>query len=167
MTLSARTLGLPVPKIKIKGASALSADFNALERAERAPTLRKAVRAGALVARNSIRDRVPVRTGLLKKNIVVGTQRSSTPSGSQTAVVRLKNGASRYAHTKANVRKGRAGKAYETEGPAYYGRFVELGTKDQPAQPYMRPGFDAVEEAIAAEVETVIAEQIDRILGAK
>lgn len=153
-------------KASVRGANKLAGDFLALERAERGPTLKRAAKAGAKVAQVAIRARVPVKTGRLKRNIVLGSQRSSTPSTTQTATVRIQDGGKRkYATTKRNQRAGRVGKSYEQEGPAFYGKFLELGTRKMAAQPFMRPGFDGAQTEIAKAVEEAIALEIDKVLG--
>lgn len=153
-------------KVSIRGASALAADFRALERAERGPTLKKGARAGAKVAQKAIQGRAPVRSGVLRKNIVLGSQRSQSPGTQQTVIVRIKKGGKRkYANTKANVRARKAGKTYEQAGPAFYGPMIELGTSKMAAKPFFRPAFDSAEEEIAKATEDAIAEEIDRVLA--
>lgn len=155
-----------MPKVSIKGAGKLAGDFQALERAERGPTLRKGARAGAKVAQGAIRARVPVETGLLKRHIVLGSQRSGAPSATQTATVRIQDGGKRkYATTKRNQRAGRVGKSYEEEGPAFYGKFLELGTQKMAAQPFMRPAFDGAQSEIERAVEETIGMEIDKVLA--
>lgn len=152
-------------KVAIRGANKLAGDFRALERAERGPALRKGATAGAKVAQRAIQSRAPVRKGVLKRNIVLRSQRSQSPGSQQTVVVRIRNVKKKYAGTKANTRQGKAGKAYEAEGPAFYGRFIELGTKNMAAKPFMRPAFDAAESEISKAVEDAIAAEIDNVLS--
>lgn len=154
-----------MPRILISGAEKLSGDFLALERAEKTRTLRDAVQAGAKVAQESIKARVPVRSGLLKRNIVRGVLRSQSPQNSQTATVKIRRVKKKYASTKANRRKGKAGSQYEADGPAFYGKMVELGTVKMRAQPFLRPGFDAAESEISKAVEDTIAAGIDKVLS--
>lgn len=154
-----------MPKLSVHGVSKLAGDFQALARAEQTRTLRDAVQAGAKVAQEAIKARVPVRSGLLKRNIVRGGFRSESPQNTQTAIVKIRRVKKKYANTKANRRAGNAGTGYEADGPAFYGRMVELGTVKMRAQPFMRPGFDSAESQISKSVEDVIAAGIDRVLS--
>lgn len=159
--------GRVMVKVRIQGADALAADFLALERAERTQALRVGTRAGAKAIQEAIRARVPVKTGLLRRNIVLGNERSLSPSTTHTTVVRLSKGGGRYANTKSNVRKRRVGKSYAADGPAFYGKFIELGTSRMAAKPYMRPGFDAAQDEAGKAVERAVAEAIDKVMERK
>lgn len=139
-----------MPKVSITGASMLAADFQALERAERGPTLRRGSRAGAKVAQQAIRAKAPKRLGKMARGIVLGAQRSQSPSQQVTTTVTLSK------------------RSYPYEGQrksaAMVGRMVELGTQNMAAEPFFRPGFDGAEDAIAAATEAALAEAIDNVL---
>lgn len=139
-----------MPKVSIKGADRLAGDFLALERAERGPTLRKGSRAGAKVAQQAIRAKAPKRLGKMARGIVLGAQRSPSPSQQVTTTVTLSK------------------RSYPYEGQrksaAMVGRMVELGTQNMAAEPFFRPGFDGAEDAIAAATEAAIAEAVDNVL---
>lgn len=139
-----------MPKVSIKGAANLAGDFRALERAEQGPTLRKGSRAGAKVAQQAIRARAPKRLGKMARGIVLGSERSPSPSRQATTTVTL----SKRTYAYEGQRKS----------AEMVGRMVELGTKNMAAEPFFRPGFDGTEDAIATAVENAIAEAIDEVL---
>ena len=100
----------------------------------------QALRAGARVIRNRARQLVPVKSGLTKKAIVVrSADRRSKARGAQIVVGVLRN--------RANI-----------------GRFLELGTVRQNAQPFLRPAVDETKtetvRAIAASLDKGIKRQV-------
>lgn len=85
--------------------------------------------------------------------------------------VGLSGGARQYAKTKENVRKGRAGKQFQTGGSfiggqpggdTWYWRFLEFGTSRQAARPFMRPALENNAEVVAEVAQTEITKAIDR-----
>ncbi|WP_374987639.1 HK97-gp10 family putative phage morphogenesis protein, partial [Klebsiella pneumoniae] len=73
-------------------------------------------------------------------------------TGDPTFRVGVMGGARQYANTKANVRKGRAGKSYNTAGDkgnpggdTWYWRFLEFGTEHAAARPIIRPALNGVD----------------------
>ena len=62
--------------LDFSGLEAISRDLELLSRAENNKVLRDATRAGAEVLKDEVIARAPERTGKLKKNVVVLTQRS-------------------------------------------------------------------------------------------
>lgn len=102
---------------------------------------RNATRAAAAVFRDAVRLTAPVRTGLLKANLVVNKRRSDGRYVVKYGVRIKQAKKQKYGNTSENRRKRRVGKRYEVEGPAFYGRFLEYGTSKMKAQPFMRPAF--------------------------
>ena len=95
-------------------------------------------------------------------NIVMQRDRQPQQSGAnERYLVGVRGGAKRYANTKRNVRKGRAGKEYKTDGNTYYWRFIEFGTERQPAQPFLRPAFEAQKENALAVITDTLAKGIE------
>lgn len=47
-----------------------------------------------------------------------------------------------YTGNDDNRRKGRIGKSYQMEGKVFYWRFIEFGTSNMPATPFMRPALE-------------------------
>ncbi|QHJ78025.1 MAG: hypothetical protein [Bacteriophage sp.] len=115
------------PMIAFAGFKELDADFKLLSNAEQRKVSRKAVRAGAVVFRDAVRANAPVRSGLLKRSVSVDTVR-----GSATAGVKFKKVLAK--------KKGKKGKH---KSVSFYWYFLEHGTSNMPAQPFVRPAFDA------------------------
>ena len=118
---------------------------------------RAALAKGAKIIRDDARLRVPVDTGAVKANIVM--KRDSRPDRfdvNERYTVGVRGGAKQYANTKRNVRKGRAGKQYETAGNTFYWRFLEFGTEKAAARPFLRPAFESNQaKAMTAIVDTL------------
>lgn len=115
------------PTVTFSGFKELDDDFKLLSNAEKRKVSKKAVRAGAVVFRDAVRANAPVRSGLLKRSISVDTVR-----GSATAGVKFKK-----------VLAKKKGKKGRHKSMPYYWYFLENGTSNMPAQPFVRPAFDA------------------------
>lgn len=115
------------PTVTFSGFKELDDDFKLLSNAEQRKVSRKAVRAGAVVFRDAVRANAPVHSGLLKRSVSVDTVR-----GSLTAGVKFKKVSAK--------KKSKKGKHKSTP---YYWYFLEHGTSNMPAQPFVRPAFDA------------------------
>lgn len=136
------------PIMTFAGFKKLDADFKLLSQAEQRKVSRKAVRAGAVVFRDAVRANAPVHSELLKRSISVDTVR-----GSATAGVKFKKVLAK--------KKGKKGKHKSTP---YYWYFLEHGTSKMPAQPFVRPAFDAsIKQAEEAAFNQYLND-IDRIL---
>lgn len=137
------------PAVTFAGFKELDDDFKLLSNAEQRKVSRKAVRAGAVVFRDAVRANAPVRSGVLKRSISVDTVR-----GSLTAGVKFKKVPAK--------KKGKKGK-HKTM--PYYWYFLEHGTSNMPAQPFVRPAFDAsVKQAEEAAFNQYLND-IDRIFS--
>lgn len=109
--------------------------------------LRSAVSAGAKVIADEAINKAPQgETGNLRKSIYRYRSRRQSPTGKETFLVGVRKGKAKYANTSRNRRLGRVGKTYQTQGEAYYWRFVEFGTSSQPARPFLRPAFENSKE---------------------
>lgn len=80
-------------------------------------------------------------------------------------------GARQYADTKKNVRAGKAGQAYVTDGDkgnpggdTFYWRFLEFGTATSAAKPFMRPALENNVDAAIDEFVKQYGLAIDRAL---
>lgn len=98
--------------------------------------LAKAAEAGGRVALSEAKRRCSVKTGRLRASLTL-TQGKKTP-------------------TKANVR-------IEHGKKEYYGKFVELGTRKQPARPFMRPAVDENKQQISEAVTEEIGRAVGRV----
>lgn len=103
-----------------------------LEGAVSESVLRDVAFTGADIFRDEAQARVPVRTGVVKANIIVKHLDEEADGGKRQAYL-------------VRVRTGK----FNAEGDAYYWRWVEFGTSKMAAQPFMRPAFEAkVAEAV-------------------
>ena len=114
-------------------------------------------RAGAEVMRDAVVERAPERTGKLKKNVVVLTQRSKR-RGEIISGVHIRG---------RNLRTGNSDNSMKASDPrnAFYWRFVELGTINMPAHPFIRPAFDTTEELAAQIAIQRMNQAIDEVLS--
>lgn len=94
----------------------------------KAGPVRLALSAAARKMRDALKAAAPVKSGALRDSITA--RRSPTGYGAgEMYVVGPKGKKMKYANSRANRAKGRAGKSYEAEGSTFYGRFLEYGTK--------------------------------------
>jgi HK97 gp10 family phage protein len=119
--------------------------------------LRLALLTAAKVMRDDAQARAPVDTGRLKRNIIVFRDRDPRSSGVTE----------QYGVTFRRGKKGLRGrKRYHTtargEKDAFYGRWVEFGTSKMPAQPFLRPAFEAKKMESAEVFRTKLADAIDK-----
>lgn len=124
----------------------ISNDLAALSKAENNRVLRQATRAAAVVIRDEARARAPRRTGKLARNIVAVSGRAQ--NGDVVSGVNIRT-------------KGKA----SNPNNAFYWRFVELGTSRMAAHPFVRPAFDAKEQAAADAAFAKANEAIDKVLS--
>lgn len=124
----------------------ISNDLAALSKAENNRVLRQATRAAAVVIRDEARARAPRRTGKLARNIVVANGR--TQNGDVVSGVNIRT-------------KGKP----SNPNNAFYWGFVELGTSRMAAHPFVRPAFDAKEQAAADAAFAKANEAIDKVLS--
>ncbi|KQE16785.1 hypothetical protein APD36_06585 [Acinetobacter pittii] len=144
---------MAVSEVKIEGMEEFSQkiktlqDKKALLKRARA-SARKAmqlVQFAAKVGASRIDD--PKTKESIQENIVVRYGKTRDKSSVMVRVGVL-GGAKSYANTKENVRSGKAGKTYQTDGNSanpggdtFYWRYVELGTSKVQADPFMRPAL--------------------------
>jgi HK97 gp10 family phage protein len=151
--------------VDMKGLAELERKLRQLAEKMQGKALRQATNAGAQVIKRAARARVPVDTGLLKRNIVVGRSRRNSAKGRESYNIFLKKEKRIYANTRANRRRNRVGKKYEVDGPAFYGKFVEMGTSKMAARPFLRPAFEASKQAAVDAVRLKLAEVIKKTGG--
>ncbi len=115
--------------VQITGLPALQRDFANLSAKMQRGVLRDALRSAARPVVASAKSKVPVKTGLLKRNIT---------------------------HT-VSVKRGTAEATIGFRKKAFYGGFVELGTSKMSAKPFLRPALDEsqaqIEQAFIAAIE--------------
>lgn len=113
--------------MRVEGLRELQERLNALGEDVQTKVSRAAVRAGAVVLRDETRARAPVETGLLRDNIIATRSRNESNPGHEVWQVKMKRGVHKYANTRPNRRKRRAGKKFEDAGPAFYAAWIEFG----------------------------------------
>jgi HK97 gp10 family phage protein len=128
--------------VDIKGLKELQAALNQLPREVQKRPLRAAVSAAAKVIQDEAKRRAPIDTGNLRKAVYRTRSRSGSGTGQETFLVAVKKGKAEYANTARNRRLNRVGKKYQTQGEAYYWRFLEFGTAKMAAKPFLRPAFE-------------------------
>ncbi len=121
-------------KLDFSGLLDLSNDLAALSKAENRKVMRDSTRAAAKVFKDEAVKRAPQRTGKMKKNIVVLTQRDR--NGDISSGVHVRG---------TNPRTGNSDNSMKASNArnAFYWRFVELGTSNMTAIPFIRPAYDA------------------------
>jgi len=102
--------------------------------------IRQALRAGAKVVAKEAKQLAPVDTGELKSKIKVWALKRS--------------------RKKIGVLVGTSAKEYT--GDQFYAAFIEYGTKDMPAKPFLGPAAEAKGPEAATVVEKTLAEGIER-----
>ncbi|MFT7880710.1 MAG: HK97-gp10 family putative phage morphogenesis protein [Sulfurimonas sp.] len=107
-----------------------------------------ATRAAAKAVADEAKERVPVRTGLLKKSIgVAKAKKRDTELGHVKFYVVPK---SKIAFTAKGKVDG-MGVKVKTKTHAYYAHMVEFGTKNMAARPFLRPAFeDSADKSVDA-----------------
>ena len=143
--------------LDFSGLEDIARDLETLSRAENNKVLRDATRAGADVLKTEVINRAPVRTGKMKKNVVVVTQRSRRRGEISSGV---------HIHG-VNPRTGNSDNTMKASNPrnAFYWRFVELGTVNMPAHPFVRPAFDTRQEEAAEAAIARMNSAIDKVLS--
>lgn len=143
--------------LDFSGLADIAKDLELLSKAENNKVLRDATRAGAEVLKQEVENRAPVRTGKVKKNVVVVTQRGRR-RGEITSGVHIRG---------VNPRTGNSDTKMKASNPknAFYWRFVELGTVDMPAHPFVRPAYDAKEAQATEAAFNRMNSAIDEVLS--
>lgn len=143
-------------KLDFSGLLDISHDMELLSKAENKKVLRDGTRAGAEVLKEEVIKRAPERTGKLKRNVVVVTmrgRRNAITSGVHIRGVNPETGNSDNTMKASNRRN------------AFYWRFVELGTSNMPAHPFVRPAFDARQDEATRAVIARMNKAIDEVLS--
>lgn len=140
---------------------------------------RRATMAGIRVLRDQVAENArrvddPATPNNIAKNVAIRFSSKKTRSnGGSTYSLGIRGGSKSYANTKANVRAGKAGTKYKTDGSksnpggdTYYWRFLEFGTAKMPAKPIIRPALnqkgDAAIEAAVNEAMRLLELEIKR-----
>ncbi|HCC2943788.1 MULTISPECIES: HK97-gp10 family putative phage morphogenesis protein [Klebsiella pneumoniae complex] len=143
--------------LDFSGLQDIARDLQTLSKAENNKVLRDSTRAGAELLRQEVIDRAPEKTGKLKKNVVVVTQKSHR-RGEISSGVHIRG---------VNPRTGNSDNTMKASNKrnAFYWRFVELGTSTAPAHPFVRPAFDTRMEEAAQVAMQRMNQAIDEVLA--
>jgi HK97 gp10 family phage protein len=173
--------------MKTTGLPEVLAQLKRMQDAVKPKYLRKGLYAGAAIIRDEAKKRAPVRTGLLRKNIVARTDRDPQNPGSYAGYVSIRNAPTivvatangeRLVAEKTARKQGKKGKRIN---PRRYAAIVEygagphkIGKLDHPGSaptPFLRPALEAKRElAIRVAAQTIkdaMKRDFDRSLGFK
>jgi HK97 gp10 family phage protein len=144
---------------------------------KRGGPVKKALRKAAIIiqkeARANIRklvtepnkDGKPSKsTGALEKAVTVGRGKYLGGNLGERYMVWLPKVKKKYANTRDNVRKRRAGKTYMVESPQFYGRFLEYGTSKMQAKPWLRPAVISKGDMAIATARNELLKEIEKIV---
>lgn len=128
--------------------------------------VRSALFKAATVVRDEARNRAPVRSGLLRDNIVAKRNRNpgEHDATEEYGVGVAKGSKKKYANTRKNRRQRKVGEEYTAPSVAFYWRFLEFGTAKLAARPFLRPAFEQTKERALGVFKTELAAGIDRIV---
>jgi HK97 gp10 family phage protein len=142
--------------VSVAGLSELGKNLATFAKEVKGKVLRKAAREAAYEVRDAARAIVVakglVRTGRMKNAIAARRQpKASRQAGYEqyaVGVFKLKKSAKTgkayaYANTRRNRGAGRVGKGYEVDAPEFYWKFLEFGTVNMAAKPFLVPAFES------------------------
>jgi len=132
-------------EIRIEGLADTKRQFSALRDSAQRRILRTALRECARVVMREAKTRAPRDTGKLRRNIV---DKVSVKPRRAYALVGFR-------------REGKRGDPRN----AFYGGFVELGTRFMPAQPFLRPAFEASRDRLVKVFEDVVQREIAKVVA--
>jgi HK97 gp10 family phage protein len=149
-------------EVKVQGLKELDMKLAELTRQLQTRALRQAVNAGAQIVKKAARAKVPIDTGLLRREIIAARSRRQSTFGRETFNILIRQKTKKYADTRANRRSRRVGKSYKVQGDAFYWRFVEFGTKHMAARPFLRPALANNQQAAINAIREKLAAAIQR-----
>jgi HK97 gp10 family phage protein len=116
--------------------------------------LRAAVNAAAQTIRKEAKLRAPKQTGTLKRALYAKQIRERSGIDKQTYFVSVRTGAKR----------GKDGKKDDSQD-AYYWKFVEFGTVNMAAKPFLRPAFEAKKRDAVVAMAAKLRQRIEKVQG--
>lgn len=127
--------------------------------------LNSALRRVATKVRDVAKQKVRVKTGQLRENIIVaGIKRRALKPYEQAVQVTVRFGNKQYRDNKKNRAKGRVGQSWEDRGILYYSRFLEFGTSKMDAKPFLRPAFDETGPVLPDMFKRELAVMVERYI---
>lgn len=139
---------------------------------------RSALRKTASVLADRVKERAakindPTTSEEIAKNVAIRwSSRRFKATGDLSFRVGIQGGAKQYSNSRANQRRGRAGKEYETGGDksnpggdTWYWRLVEFGTEHSAARPFMRPAIEASQQVLPTIFATEYERALERVIA--
>lgn len=145
--------------VEIKGLQQLGRALNSIPAVLATRIMREALHAAGDVMAAAAEATAPVRTGALREDVIVKVHVSGDL---RSNYVLVGPGYDRGDLKVRGVRRNRRGQLEAvvdtTESPGVYGKFLEFGTKNMSARPWLRPAFEASkQEAVEVFTEFVRA----------
>lgn len=134
-----------VVKVEIAGLDELNRRLKALGPFIRSRVLGGAVNAGAQIIKKTAIENAAMDTGRLKNSIFVKRLTAKDFPNAQYIV---------------GVRSGK--KLKKSDKDAFYWKFVEFGTKNIAAHPFLRPAFESRKEEAAEAIKTRLRAGIEK-----
>ena len=137
-------------KVKVEGLRELDDAIGQLKKATARALLRRVLKQAVVPFVNMAQSMAPVLTGGLKLSIGASTKLSRSQKRGLAKAVRQGTRARSFAELHA--------------GPAasQQGHLQEFGTEHHPAQPYMRPAWDATRQTILNSIKALTGAEIKR-----
>ena len=127
--------------VRVEGLRELGMALKELDSRVQKRIARSATAAGARVIAKEAKQRVPVDSGKVKKNIRTANLKPKQPGIQETAVgVRVKG---------------------KTADSAFYWRFLEFGTAKMEAKPFFRPAFEATKMEAAEKIKEQLGKRLE------
>lgn len=156
-----RNLGGRRGVFRIEGLKELDAALGLLKKAAGKRLLRKVLMKAAGPMADTAQRLAPVDTGILRKSTVAGTKLTRR----QARLARKAMGSQRVRQADGSFRTAGPATGVEVHvGPSGGPRSIvsEFGSSDTPAQPFMRPAFDAHKNTSLASIGADLTVEIER-----
>lgn len=127
--------------MKLEGVEAITKAFKLLPPRMVKKHLRRSVNQGAALIRDLARQRAPVGTGKLRKNIISKGRRGKRTYLKSSVMIRV--GPRTQQHDIATGKFMGGGDFRNDPKDSFYWRFIERGTKHFAAKPFIRPAVDS------------------------
>lgn len=125
--------------------------------------VRSALFQATKLVREDVRARAPRDTGNLARNVIAVRDRNPQAAGaSERYLISVRRKRQTKAAKAKAVKKANGKIDYRKSGDAFYWRFVEFGTQNAPAQPFLRPGFEAQKQPAVDAFKDSLAKGLQR-----
>ncbi|WWO60443.1 hypothetical protein [Stenotrophomonas phage SOVA965] len=156
--------------VEVKGLDALSKKLKLLPERFASRGMRRALRRGANVIRDAARNNAkrfddPKTSNAIYKNIVVqgGGRRLERQNGGPLMRVGVLGGARDYS-AYGEIKTGRSGRL-NPGGDTWYWRFLEFGTSEHAAKPFLRPALASSAEQALSVIVSSASDELDKELN--